>query len=182
MVLDAEAFTAYDVIKQDFVIYDGDYEILVGTSSRNIKLSETVTIVSGNQYTEHPELEFYNYPDRVPTKADFEAMLGRQVGTGAQHDRNLKFTLNNTLAEMNVSFRMNMIVKIINYILKKSTKISEEDKAYKGTQAMLMETPVRRLTLLSPDQLPKNLGEAIVHTANGEFGQAIGKLIKFKKH
>ena len=181
LVLDEGAFAAYDVEIHDFVVYDGDYEILVGTSSRNIAFSKTISVVTGNHFVERPELEFYNHPDRIPTKADFEAMLGRQVkGEGSPKDIT-KFTLNDTLAEMNVSFRMNMIVKIINYILKKSTKISEEDKAYKGTQAMLMETPVKRLTLLSPDQLPKNLGEAIVLIANGELGQAIGKLISYKK-
>jgi len=66
-------------------------------------------------------------------------------------------------------------------MLKKSTKVSEEDKDYKGTQAMLMETPISRLTLLSPDQLPKNLSEAIVHIANKEYGYAIRKLMKKKK-
>ena len=181
MVLDRDVFASYDVKKQEFVVYDGEYEILIGNSSRNITFSKTVTISTGNPYKEHPELEFYNCPDRIPTKADFEAMLGRQVINERTNDKNSKFTLNNTLAEMNVSFRMNLIVKIINYMLKKSTKVSEEDKAYKGTQAMLMETPIRRLTLLSPDQLPKNLGEAIVHIANREYGHAIGKLVKNKK-
>ena len=182
MVLEHDAFASYDVEKQEFVVYDGEYEILIGTSSRNIAFSETVTITTGSTYKEHPELEFYNCPDRIPTKADFEAMLGRQVISERTNDKNSKFTLNNTLKEMNISFRMNMIVKIINYMLKKSTKVSEEDKAYKGTQAMLMETPIRRLTLLSPDQLPKNLGEAIVHIANREYGHAIEKLMKNLKH
>lgn len=181
MVLDWEAFASYDMEIDDFVVYDGDYEILVGTSSQNIASSKTVSIVSGNSYIERPELEFYNCPDRIPTKADFEAMLGRQVESEDSNQENTKFTLNNTLAEMNISFRMNMIVKIINYMLKKSTKISEDDKAYKGTQAMLMETPISRLTLLSPDQMPKNLGEAIVHVANREYGHIIEKLIKNKK-
>lgn len=182
MVLDRDAFASYDVEKQEFVVYDGEYEILIGTSSRNILFSKTVTISTGNPYKEHPELQFYNYPNRIPTKDDFEEMLGRRVEIDESRESNQMFTLNNTLAEMNVSFRMNMIVKIINYMLKKSTKVSKEDKAYKGTQAMLMETPLRRLSLLSPDQLPKNLGEAIVHIANREFGHAIGKLVKYKKH
>jgi len=182
MVLDRDAFASYDVEKQEFVVYDGEYEILIGTSSRNILFSKTVTISTGNPYKEHPELEFYNYPNRIPTKDDFEAMLGRRVEIDESSESNQMFTLNNTLAEMNVSFRMNMIVKIINYMLKKSTKVSKEDKAYKGTQAMLMETPLRRLTLLSPDQLPKNLGEAIVHIANREYGNAIGRIVKYKNN
>jgi len=178
MVLGWDAFASYDVEKHDFVVSDGEYEILIGTSSRNIVFSKTVAITTGNTYREHPELEFYNCPDRVPTKDDFEAMLGRQVESEESGKSNSKFTLNDTLAEMNISFRMHMIVKIINYMLKKSTKVSEEDKEYKGTQSMLMETPIRRLTLLSPDQLPKNLGEAIVHIANREYGRAIRKLMK----
>ncbi|MGB4589673.1 MAG: glycoside hydrolase family 3 C-terminal domain-containing protein [Clostridiaceae bacterium] len=182
MVLDGEAFASYDVEKDEFIVYDGDYEILVGTSSRNIACSKTVSIRTGNIYTEHPELGFYNYPDHIPTREDFEAMIKKELPNEKSDLFNSKYTLNNTLEEMNHSFRMKVIVKIINYKLKKSTKISEEDKAYKGTQAMLMETPIRRLTLLSPDQLPKNIGEAIVHIANREYAHAIRKLIKNNKH
>lgn len=181
--LSAEAFETYDVGKKAFVVYDGDYGIVVGASSRDARMTSRISLVTGNAYVEHPELSFYNCPDRNPTRDDLEALLGETLEEVLTPDRHPQYTMTNTLMEMNGSLAMRIVIGAMNHILKKSTGAnSDEDTDFKGIQAMLMETPLGRLSLLSPDQMPNHLGEAILHIANGEYGKAIKKALYGKMH
>lgn len=183
LCLSAEAFESFDVRKKAFVVYDGDYGIMVGSSSRDARVSRKITMVTGNTYMEHPEHSFYNYPDRNPTREDLEALLGTSPGKLSSPNRHPQYTMTNTLMEMNSTLAMRIVIRVINHILKKSTGArNEEDSDYKGIQAMLMETPLGRLSLLSPDRMPKHLGEAILHIANGEYSKAIKKVLYRKMY
>ncbi len=44
MVLNSKDFTYYDMEKQDFVVESGEYEIEIGASSRDIRLTKTITV------------------------------------------------------------------------------------------------------------------------------------------
>lgn len=44
IILDKDAFSYYDEIKEEFVCDKGKYEILVGSSSEDIRLKKTITI------------------------------------------------------------------------------------------------------------------------------------------
>ncbi|NLB19705.1 MAG: hypothetical protein GX829_02430, partial [Clostridium sp.] len=61
------------------------------------------------------------------------------------------------------------------------------EEGFQTVYAMLMETPIKRLSLISPEQMPKYLGDTLVHVANGHYGKGVketliglGKKIRVK--
>ncbi len=86
--LDRRAFAFYDAHCHTWVVEEGDFEILVGASSRDIRLSAMIHI-SGDKEKAHPEditrLAVYFHPTqergfrRGFRQLDFEALLGKPL-------------------------------------------------------------------------------------------------------
>ena len=117
--------------------------------------------------------EYYRKPEGKPSSRDFEMLKGtrvRKIQTGKP------YTVDHTLYEMKDALQMRIVMRILKRMLAGATGVKDEnDNAYKVVYSMFMHTPIKRLSLLSPDKMPKYLGESIVHIANGEFLKAAKK-------
>lgn len=170
--LDEEDFLQYDAMKGRKVIYEGDYEILVGSSARDIHLTGSIT-VKGEKYKQTDLPDFYAKPEGKPEKKDFERLMGKTI---SPFFLSKPYTRENTLFELREVRQMKPVTRKILRMLKEATGVeSEEDNAYKVVYSMLMHTPIKRLSLVSPDKMPKYLGEVLIHIANGEYLQAAKK-------
>ncbi len=172
MELSAEDFHEYDLDLEKEVLYEGKYQIHIGSSSRDLRLSvEIKTSGIVKEKTSIPE--FYISPKGKPSQSDFEKLKGIKM---KETVIGKPYTVNNSLYEMRNSLQMKIIMRILNKMLADASGVkSEKDNAYKVVQAMFMHTPIKRLSLVSPDKMPKYLGESIVHIANGEFLKAAKK-------
>lgn len=170
--LRTEDFCEYDLNLEKEVLYEGGYRIHIGSSSRDLRLTTEIKS-TGIQPDMATVPEYYRKPEGKPSRRDFEMLKGtrvRKIQTGKP------YTVDHTLYEMKDALQMRIVMRILKRMLAGATGVKDEnDNAYKVVYSMFMHTPIKRLSLLSPDKMPKYLGESIVHIANGEFLKAAKK-------
>lgn len=170
--LRVEDFYEYDLHLEKEVLYGGEYLIHIGSSSQDLRLSAGIS-ASGITLKKNAIPEFYISPKGKPSRSDFEQLKEIKMEETAIGK---PFTVDNSLYEMKDSLQMKIIMRILNKMLADVSGVkSEKDDAYKVMHSMFMHTPIKRLSLVSPDKMPKYLGESIVHIANGEFLKAAKK-------
>src|SRR5690606_24053199 len=100
--LDARAFAVYDVMARRWVVPDGTYQVLVGASSRDIRLEANVRVCG-------MAIQLQKLPDWYDTLAgnvaqeDFEALLGKKIAP-VRPRRKGTYTLTCSLNDMKDSF------------------------------------------------------------------------------
>lgn len=165
-------FHEYDLLLEKEVLYEGGYRIHIGSSSRDLRLTAELDS-RGIPPATSSVPDYYRNPVGKPSRKDFEVLKGtpvRRVEIGKP------YTVDHTLYEMKDALQMRIVMRILKRMLANATGVKDEkDNAYKVVYSMFMHTPIKRLSLLSPDQMPKYLGESIVHIANGEFLKAAKK-------
>ena len=100
--LDKRAFAYYNVDLQDWHVESGDFKILVGASSRDIKLEATVYVESTVEATvpdySKTAPSYYGANIMNVPANEFEAVYGKALPP-SQRDKNAPFTLLNTIED-----------------------------------------------------------------------------------
>lgn len=107
LTLDSRAFAYYNVAIKDWHVESGDFAILVGASSRDIKLEGHVNVTSAN-----PDAPIPDYTKSAPAYYDianakeipieqFEALYGAKMIENTPFKKG-EFTANNTIGQCNV--------------------------------------------------------------------------------
>lgn len=178
ITLSLDNFMEYSLTEKIQVIYDGVYRIHVGSSSENLPLYIDIQ-VHGIPYTENEVPQFYKNLCGKPDLSTFEKLLGRSL---PEVKASKPFTIDNTLEEMKEVPQMRYLIRKLEGELRKSIgESSEKDNSYQVMHAMFMQTPIKRLSLVAPEKMPKHLGETLVHIANGNFLTALQSSLQRKK-
>jgi len=177
MVLHEDEFKEYDLNQKKEVLYGGEYILYVGSSSQELPLSASLEIKSSVLDTfEAPA--FYMDVKGVPEPEQFETLIGRKLPVMGPSK---PFTVNHTLEEMKDVPQMKYLIRKLEGVLRKvSGATTDNDDAYRVMHAMFMQTPIKRLSLVAPDKMPKHLGETLVHVANGRFLKGLQSALKRK--
>ncbi len=107
LTLDSRAFAYYNVAIKDWHVESGDFAILVGASSRDIKLEGHVNVTSANPDAPIPDYTksapaYYDIANakEIPTE-QFEALYGAKMIENTPFKKG-EFTANNTIGQCNV--------------------------------------------------------------------------------
>lgn len=107
LTLDSRAFAYYNVAIKDWHVESGDFAILVGASSRDIKLEGHVNVTSKNPDAPIPDYTksapaYYDIANakEIPTE-QFEALYGAKMIENTPFKKG-EFTANNTIGQCNV--------------------------------------------------------------------------------
>ena len=179
--LDDRAFAFYDVSSQAWVIEPGQFEILVGASSRDIRLKETVEIrgeqptisLRGNKAWE----EFLR--TGAVSNAAYEQLTGRTLPENTPVKR--PFTLETPIADM----RGTLAGAIIHRMVKVQIANMVDEDIHAPTRLMIekmaLESPLRLLIMFSGGVLETNFLQALLDVANGRMIKGLRGLLKVKK-
>ncbi|MCF0228242.1 MAG: glycoside hydrolase family 3 C-terminal domain-containing protein [Parasporobacterium sp.] len=108
---DSYSFRVYNSLADEWQTESGDYDILIGASSRDIRLNDTVYI-QGNDTTFYENAEalkkYFDADVKNISREEFESLLGRKVVIPEYNYVNRKNTrieigLNNTVTELKYS-------------------------------------------------------------------------------
>lgn len=182
IALDESAFQYYDSSLERFVCANGIYEIQVGASSRDIRLSQKIVLESQDpQHVEESWKKLWvgTLKDR-PTDADFEALIGHPIRKD-KATKHGEYTIDSTLDDLNPT----LIGKIMRLVSKKMlmdvTKTSLSDTKsmqFKVLYVMVMAMPLRNTMLMSHGRFSESLAYGIIDCANGHWQSGFKKMIK----
>ncbi|MAT98649.1 MAG: glycosyl hydrolase [Anaerolineaceae bacterium] len=180
--LDARAFAIYDTAVSEWIVPTGTYQILVGSSSRDIRLQAEV-MVRGTAVSPTPAAisNWYTAPAGQPTQADFESLLGRKIVPIAK-PRKGNYTVASTFSDMQDSFIVRQVINGIERTIAKDFGGADyENPSFKMIMSSTLNTPLKNLHQLSPGQMSKQTINGIVHLANGKLLRGITAFLQRRK-
>jgi Beta-glucosidase-related glycosidases len=175
--LDNRSFAIY---QNGWVIPQGTYEVLIGASSDDIRLS--AAIEKEGIKIENPiwqKRSWYENPNGQPSKAEWEKLMGKRMS----NDSVLKkgdFDLNNTLLELrDYSFLAKIMCKSIEQTIAKGMGMKPDytNQEFRLMIYSSMDSSLRGMIISSCGKFPAKLAECIVESANGHTLRGIAKLI-----
>lgn len=186
LTLDKRAFAFYNVAENDWTVESGKYEILVGASSREIRLSETVEAQGAEfsipNYKEEAPV-YYNIgaASDIPDK-QFETLLGHELVENKAYKKG-ELDYNSTLEDV----RCTVFGRIVHWaaytfaavVLPKGSPLYMKKMVKMSAVAM----PMRSLYAMTNGQLPKSAVDGFLVAFNGRFFKGIFMALKvlFKK-
>jgi beta-glucosidase len=188
-VLGRRAFAYWNVNIHDWHVESGRYEILVGSSSRDIRCQAGVVVRSSSSDVAVPSYKdtapaYYELPGaplNVPVE-QFKVIYGSKVPSG-ETDPKAPFTMNSTLSDV----RHTVYGKfLLNYFKKEMAKMgggegNKDESTQRMFDAMLYDFPLRAFSM---GNMPLTQIEGIVLMLNRKYHRGIAPLVKslvFKK-
>ena len=178
--LSKRAFAYYNVNIMDWHVESGDFHIMVGASSRDIKLEATVNVVSTVEaevpdYKETASCYYVADVQNVPDNA-FEAVLGRKIPSPTL-DINAPITMANSLGDARYTKWGGRIIAFIEKAL--DTVMDSEDTMTGMLKAMALEIPIRNFITMSAGVFSEEMAEGLLMILNSDgAGKGLGKILK----
>ncbi|MDL2236383.1 glycoside hydrolase family 3 C-terminal domain-containing protein [Christensenellaceae bacterium OttesenSCG-928-K19] len=181
--LDVRCFSYYNAVADGWAVEEGAYQIMVGSSSADIRLERKIKVEGDGRETllgslrqDAPEYfeELAGKRFSVSRKS-FEALYGRRVPEDVDPTQR-PFTPNSTINDVKDTF----VGKIIyNVIRQHSHKIIEKnsDHIQNMMESMMFDVPIRTLSLYSQGALSPMQVEGIVKMLNGSFFRGLWAVV-----
>ena len=184
--LNKRSFAYYNITISDWHVDSGFYEVQIGASSRDIRLKESLKIemndgITAPNYKEKAP-DYYNLKNDVfemDTK-QFEVLYGKALPK-RDKEKGDPYTSLSTMIEVREKF----IGKLLFNMIKKQAMVmveSDNSEVEEGNLAMLEaiieEMPLRSLSMMGGDKLPKYFVEGMVLMLNGKPFKGMGMIRK----
>ena len=180
----------WDVARHDWVLENGDYEVLLAASAADIRLSAPLTVRTGetprSPYPPEVDADYAQPPAEVP--ASFPALLGRAI---PELPRRRKLDLETRLADA----RGTLIGRILGDAIVRSVRRDYDDavklppsldrdaKVKNGYAIwrMMPTSSLRSLAMSSSGKFPYEVAEGLADLATGHPIRGLRRLLSRKK-
>ena len=173
--LGKRAFAYYNVNIGDWHVETGEFDILVGASSRDIKLSETVKVTS----TVEAEIPDYRQSAPAYYTADIEGMKGEQFEAvygqklpSPEFDRSKKIDIYCCLNDARHTKWGGRICKLIEGIMSKMGSDANGDG--KMLAAMATQIPIRNFIAMSMGVFSPEMADGLLMILNDDRSSFVG--------
>lgn len=181
--LDRRAFAFYDAGRKEWVLETGDFEILVGASSRDVRLAATVSLTSDQRpapYADSAALAPYFSPIRAPFSRDaFAALYGRPLPENTPPQKG-QYTLNTPISEMQGSFVGRQLFHMMQDQIRKMMVGQEDTPTGAMMMSMVQEMPLRSMLMMG-GALNREKLEALLAMINGHFFSGLWAFLRANK-
>lgn len=183
ITLGRRAFASYDVGQKDWIIESGDFEILVGASSKDIRLTSAIRLDSAQQASpiaDKKKLAAYYNPskDGFPQK-DFENLLGRPIPENVVPQKG-SYTLNTPISDMSGSAIGRNLHNGMKKQIGRMIQGKEDTPMGALMDAVVRDMPLRGM-LMTGGGLNRPKFEALLLMINGHFFKGLAALLKSGK-
>ena len=177
LTLSKRAFAYYNINISDWHVESGEFEILVGASSRDIKLNGKVKVESTvdaviPDYRETAPC-YYNGKMNEATAKEFEAVLGRKLPPSVRSPKE-PLTILNTLGDAADT----KWGKVINAFIGKFFYNMSDDNSMKMMEIMVLEVPIRSFITMSSGVFNEEMAKGLLMILNEEKpAYGLGKIL-----
>lgn len=182
--LDRRSFAYYNVDINDWHVEEGDFEILIGASSNDIRLRANIYVGSTQLDVKVP-----NYRETSPTYYDlksggfevdsneFKSIYGRKLPASIRSEDE-EFTINSSLEEIKSTFIGKILMKFAKKHIREMLDTDDEnDSIYKMTWSTIMESPLRTMVQLGDGAISMDMMNSIIKLANRKYVSGIGMIL-----
>ena len=180
--LERRAFAYYSTGLKDWHVESGQYQILIGASSRDIRCQGEVQIDSSQAdvpVAERDKLSAYtNFPaDAKISQNDFEKLLGRAVPSNQALEKGT-YTLNTPLGDMSGSFIGRQLLKMMEKQIANMVKDDPDSATALMMRSMVNGIPLRAILMMGGDNLNREMLDGLLVMLNGNSTKGLIALLK----
>jgi beta-glucosidase len=168
IILDSRAFAYYNTALSHWTVEGGAYEVLIGSSSRDIQLRGTVELSGSSKESVAAALRdkapvYFALPqkDLIVDDAAFEALLGRPLSSGQDAK---PFDRNSTISEIQTTAAGKALAAQITAGMEKT--FGGEKELQRLMNAMMADIPLRSLPMMSGGQMTPDMVDQIAADLN----------------
>ncbi|MFO7636439.1 MAG: glycoside hydrolase family 3 C-terminal domain-containing protein [Clostridia bacterium] len=171
--LDERSFSFYDVELKDWRIEDGDFDILAGSSSRDIRLSATINVESGRFLPDlRKDAGTYDNPGEEgfgSSDEEFAMLLGR-MPPPQEHHPHARYHFNSTIGEIKRTLAGGILYHFLVRKVYQSFSDGKKDEVLsKMSRHMIHDMPLRGLVMLSQGRFTEKTARIILFIINLRF-------------
>lgn len=171
VTLDKRAFAFYNVLIKDWHIESGDFNILVGASSRDIRLQAKLHVTSANADAPIPDYRttapyYYDLQGSEIPQAQFEALYGAPMPNNEPFKKG-ELTACNSVGQCAVSPCGRFIYRIAMFGAKIISKSAENPEMITES---VKDMPLRAATAMTGGLVPEMSLNGLVDMVNGKKG------------
>ena len=159
----------------------GTYTVLIGASSRDIRLEQSIEI--GGETITAPAWQagsWYESLSGKPCREEWERLMGRPVPVRAEPKKG-QFTMDSTCLEMRErSLVMKLQYKVTERVIARGFggKRDMSDPAYRMMLTCAVDCPMRAVVINSGGAVSDSTAAGLLHMANGHFFKGIAAMLK----
>jgi len=173
--LDDKAFRYFNVATNRFEVEGGDYQILIGASAADIKLSGTVSVKgtgAASPYDKAKLAKYFSGEVKNISDGEFEALLGRPIPDGHWSGT---LDMNDAICQLYYakSGPARLVYKIMTNMLNKSIEKGEPDLNI----TFIYNMPFRGIAKMAGGMCTMEMAEGILTICNGHFFKGLGAVI-----
>ena len=160
-------------------IPSGEYLIEIGSSSRDIRLSGSITLLGENVKSSCPD-SWYHTLKGNPTREEWEKLMGHSVPLSMEPKKG-EFTMDNSCLEMKkYSLMMKIQYMVTRSIISKGIdgKKDMSNPTYKMMITSAVDCPMRSAVINSGGMMGESLARGMVLMANGKLLRGIAAMMK----
>lgn len=173
------AFAYYNVNIMDWHVETGKFQVLVGASSRDIRLSAELEVVSTvdavvPDYKQTAPCYYGANVKNVPD-SEYEALLGFPLPS-ATFDTTQKLTIANSLGDAKHTKWGGRVNRLIDGIMNKMFKPDDPNGGM--IKAMALEIPIKNFISMSSGVFSEKMADGLLMILNGDgAGKGLGKIL-----
>lgn len=178
ITLDDKAFRYYNTENSQWEIEEGEYEILIGSSSEDIRLRETVFIngcKANLWYSKDRMKSYYNGQIQTISNIEFEELLGRKLPDGRWNEQGI-LDVNDALCQMYYakSGLARLAYKVLRFL-----KVRSEEKGVPNLNVLFIyNMPFRGIAKMTNGVITMEMANEMVRMVNGQFWSGLKRFIK----
>ena len=167
--LSKRAFAFYNADAAAWQVESGDFEILIGASSRDIRLSADVYVESSDNFPVPDYREtapsYYGANVKAVPDKEFEAILGRPIPNRV-YSAGEKFDLSCSLSDAADTKWGKVIISMLSAIIDRVIKGGEIEQ--ESVKANTFDVPIRNFITLGPDIMTEEVCNGLLMILNNE--------------
>lgn len=185
-ILNSRSFAYYNTSIHNWCVEAGEYEILIGASSRDIRLSKKVNIMSSEEAEVSTSLEtahsYYSLKDHLSgiPEDEFKTIYGSDLPANTKNPAE-PFSLNSTLEDVTSTLAGKLLYK---YILWYTVGMSGKEKSERADASRNMvrkttpQNTLRSYVILSGGMVNFGMMDGLLMMMNGKFFRGLFKFLK----
>lgn len=141
---------------------------MIGSSSQDIKLCETIEINSKDEISKNDNLpKWYSNPVGLPNREDFKVIYGSKIYDYAPPKKG-EYDMNCSLSDIKHTKAANMMIQAMKNDMLKNFDGDENNQEFIFLYSIISTTPMQRLVQQSGDVTLYETLKNIVYIANNE--------------
>jgi beta-glucosidase len=180
--LGKRAFAYYDTGLSSWHVETGVFEILVGASSRDIRLTASVMVKSSQSQAADVDRDkfavYYDFPNGTPVSQEsFESLLGRPTPDNLAAEGE-PYTINSPVGDMVDTFIGRLLYSFMGKQMAKMIEGQEDTPTALLVEAIGREAPLRIMLMSGGGSVTREMLGALLIMINGKFFKGLFAMVK----